>query len=167
MRKGTSCLQDPDLITDGKRIFFLFVLHGSELPCSFKDSDFAMHLLKVLKKRDSLRDHKRTHTGEKPFLCRSEAYKYFIKVSQILVADKKKLDSMYSVHDFYIRCTGIVLIAALPPRFSPTTSIRGTRQSFWRRRVRRPRPGRLRCWGSFIKPKLHKIQIKFQAHVVT
>ena len=130
-----------------------------------------MHLLKVLKKRDSLRDHKRTHTGEKPFFCRSEAYKYFIKVSQILVADKK-LDSilfklLYSVHVFYIRCTGIVLIAALPPRFSPTTSIRGTRQSFWRRRARRPRPGRLRCWGSFIKPKLHKIQIKFQAHVLT
>ena len=49
-----------------------------------------MHLLKVLKKRDSLRDHKRTHTGEKPFFCRLEAYKYFIKVSQILVADKKK-----------------------------------------------------------------------------
>ena len=55
-----------------------------------------MHLLKVLKKRDSLRDHKRTHTGEKPFFCRSEAYKYFIKVSQILLSDKKtRLNTNY------------------------------------------------------------------------
>ena len=69
---------------------------------SFKDSDFAMHLLKVLKKRDSLRDHKRTHTGEKPFFCRSEAYKYFIKVSQILVADKKtRLNTFYT----FVQCT--------------------------------------------------------------
>ena len=43
---------------------------------------FAILFVKVLKKKDSLKDHKRTHTGEKPYPCRSEHFSRYLFVKE-------------------------------------------------------------------------------------
>ena len=44
--------------------------------------NFAILFVKVLKKKDSLKDHKRTHTGEKPYPCRSEHFFRYLFVKE-------------------------------------------------------------------------------------